>query len=222
MAYELDYDTSTDIGEYVKDWEDNLLSEGMLDTDIMSQIYMTKNQYKGGSDIEETVNNELIDLALYGVPEGMERKKIHYLNDIMNAQFYDPKKNMFSSKYYSPKSGNIYDQWRPHHSVDPRWLITDQNQINERYKTYWPPWGNAGYDMGQALKAGYGNVDPRKHLRYEPLSVGDPVKGGGYEITGGWQKNPNDVITDPTVQNYAMPPKGAAGFNRGGIASLMV
>ena len=213
MANELDYDTNTDIGRYVKDWEDDLwLSEGMHDPDIISQILMQKNQYKGGSDMEETFNNEVIDLSLYGVPEGLMRKKTHYLNDITNRQRYDPKKNMFYSDYRSPQSGQIFDQWRPHHAVDPRWLITDQDQIDERYKTYWQPWGSAGYEYDQAVEAGYGNVDPRKHLTYE-------------SNTGDWIANPKDFTTGPPVENYTAPDRGDWGpglhLARGGIVSLM-
>ena len=219
MANELDFDTNTDIGQYVKDWEaDHWLSEGMLDPDVMSSILM--NKYSDRNGLSE---KELIELWLTGVPEGMRRKQTNYLNDITHSQRYDPKRNMFYSDYRSPQSGQISDQWRPHHAVDPQGLITDQDQIDERYKTWWEPWGNAGYDMGQAVEAGYGNVDAREHLTYEPWVATET--DGNLEVRGGWQMNPQDVITDPPVQNYTAPDRGDWGpglhLARGGIVSLM-
>ena len=212
MVNELDFDTNTDIGQYVKDWEaDRWLSEGMLDPDVMSSILMQKHWSKSGVP-NTTSGQELIDLWLSGTPEGMRRHKLNQLNDITHSEFYDPKRNMFSSEYNSPRFGHIFDEWRPHHAVDPPWLITDQDQIDERYKTSWEPWVRAGYDMDQAVEAGYGNVNPREHLTYE-------------SNTGDWIANPKDFTTGPPVENYTAPDRGDWGLGlhlaRGGIVSLM-
>ena len=213
MVNELDFDTNTDIGQYVKDWEEDLwLSEGMLDPDIMSNILMQKQWSKSGNKMEDLNQDEFIDLWLSGTPEGMRRHQVNQFNDIFYSQHYDPKRNMFYSDYRSPQSGQISDQWRPHHAVDPRWLITDQDQIDERYKTSWEPWGRAGYGPDQAIEAGYGNVDPREHLTYE-------------SNTGDWIANPKDFTTGPPVENYTTPDRGDWGpglhLARGGIVSLM-
>jgi len=199
---DLDFDTDTNLEQYIGDWESDI---DMLDPDVLSSILMSK--YSSRDAISE---EELRQLIFSGVPEGMRRYKMNE-TDIRNTQFYEPKRNMFYGDYKSPRSGQIFEQWRPHHSADPPWLITDQDKINERYKTWWEPWGRAGYDPDQAIEAGYGNVDPREHLTYE-------------SNTGDWIANPQDFTTGPPVENYTAPDRGDWGpglhLARGGIASL--
>tara|TARA_R100001594_G_C4014079_1_gene257657 strand:- start:162 stop:1217 length:1056 start_codon:yes stop_codon:yes gene_type:complete len=151
--------------------------------------------------------------------QNFRKPEVDHLNSLANKNIYTPKSRWENISRIPIKAKDIYNRFKMGEQIKSGipWSTIGQRIINNPVTRFVGGAGNVVLG-GQALSDVYAGTNTIGNM----ATTINKWAGVPFKDDGTVQTNIKDYRASLSKPKYGMPPKGAAGFNSGGIASLVV